>query len=99
MRLFDAPVDIELLITTTGAAPALTWRVIGSGWESRQGLAGATLVGDTLAFTISDPRFLAPDERHHAVLSGGDLVGRVEVGSATRVPRLLGSWRLRRAPD
>ena len=99
MRLFDAPVDIELLITTTGAAPALTWRVIGSGWESRQGLSGATLVGDTLAFTISDPRFLAPDERHHAVLSGGDLVGRVEVGSATRVPRLLGSWRLRRAPD
>jgi photosystem II stability/assembly factor-like uncharacterized protein/lysophospholipase L1-like esterase len=97
MRLFDAPVTVTLTVTDSVPRPQLTWREVGGGWSAASTVADAALDSAGLTFTVSDPRFLAPDERHRAVLTGDSLVGHAEVGSAMQVPRLLGSWSLRRA--
>ncbi len=94
MRLYDAPVEVELEVTRGAGGHAAEWRVTGAGWHAGRAIDLPAIEGTRLAFVVSDPRFLAPTERHEAVLAGGALVGRVEVGSATEVPRLIGSWRL-----
>ncbi len=96
MRLYDSPVEVELTVTRATQGHTAMWRVRGTGWGSELALRDLSVDGPRLTFSLPDPRFLAPEERHHAVLSGETLVGRVEVGSATQVPRLLGSWSLTR---
>ncbi|HEX4931546.1 MAG TPA: MBL fold metallo-hydrolase [Gemmatimonadaceae bacterium] len=96
MRLYDAPVEVELTVTSSARGADAVWRVRGTGWSAEQSLRDLSLHGAVLSFSVPDPRFLAPDERHRAVRSGDTLVGRAEVGSATQVPRLVGSWRLTR---
>jgi lysophospholipase L1-like esterase len=97
MRLFDAPVTVTLTVSGTAPRPQLTWREVGTGWSAAYTVAAAALDSAGLSFTISDPRFLAPDAHHRAVLVGDSLVGHAEVGSAMQVPRLVGSWTLTRA--
>ena len=99
MRLYDAPVAVEL--TVTEATRRLDWRVVGDGWSTARTITDARVDSSGLVFTIADPRFLAPDERHRAVLTGDSLIGHAEVGGAMQVPRLIGTWRLIRtaSPD
>ena len=97
MRLFDAPVTVTLSVSGATPRPQLTWREVGAGWSAAYSVADAALDSAGLTFTVSDPRFLAPDARHRAVLAGDSLMGHAEVGSAMQAPRLLGSWTLTRA--
>jgi hypothetical protein len=97
MRLFDAPVTVTLTVSGTAPRPQLTWREAGTGWSAVYTVAAAALDSAGLSFTVSDPRFLAPDAHHRAVLVGDSLMGHAEVGSAMQVPRLVGSWTLTRA--
>ena len=98
LALFDAPAEVMLVLAAEGDSLAGWWeeRYAGGegGWRGRaQELSWR---GDTLAFVLRDPRFLAPPVMLHAVLRGDSLTGIAEVGSATQVPHLIGRWRLTR---
>ncbi len=102
MRLYDAPVEVTLRITSAGGTLRATWtehypRGAGSLTTS---LADLRVEGGVLRFTIADPRFLTPPIRHQGVWRAGELVGVAEVGTEEQLPHLLGHWTLqRRAPD
>lgn len=97
MLLYPAPVEVTLTVTATGPGFEAEWRVVGDGWNATRLIRDLVAQGGELSFSLPDPRFLAPPERHRAVLVDGVLVGRAQVGTAVQVPRLLGSWRLTRA--
>lgn len=97
MRLYDAPVDVTLIVTAKGTAYSAEWRVVGPGWSTTRQIPNFVVEGSELSFSVPEARILTPPELHRAVLVGDTLIGRASIGSALQVPRLIGSWTMKRA--
>ena len=97
MSVYDDPVDVEFVVSSAGGSWRGEWRERGQGWSATRVIDDLRVEAGALAFSVPDPRFLAPGEGHRATMQGDTLVGRVAVGSALEPPYLTGGWRLARA--